>query len=160
MFSSEPSKGSGDVDNFHQTKFHHFGLLSTNAEASCQLLVNLGYEVLGPIEDPLQNVCAYWGSHSTLPCVEIISPTATPGPVSNLAKRIQQGVYHLCFEVSDAQTFIERIAGGNRVLQVSPPKRAVLFENRLISFYLVEGFGLVELLEQGAANQDGSAASR
>jgi len=128
-------------------KFHHFGLLSSNPQGSCQVLVNLGYDVSGPIEDPLQKVRAWWGSHSTLPCVEIISPTETTGAVSNLAKKIQQGVYHVCFEVSDAQAFIDQVGGSSRVLLVSPPKPAVLFQNRLISFYFVDSFGLVELLE-------------
>lgn len=129
-------------------RFHHFGLLSSNAEASCQLLVNLGYEVSGPIDDSLQNVRAFWGSHKTLPCVEILSPTDTPGPVTNLAKKIRQGVYHLCFEVPDSRAFIEQFGGDGRVLLVSPPKPAVLFQNRLISFYFVDNFGLVELLER------------
>jgi len=37
------------------------------------LLIDLGYDVSGPIDDPLQNVRAYWGSPSTLPCVAIIT---------------------------------------------------------------------------------------
>jgi hypothetical protein len=93
--------------------FHHFGMLSTNPEASRQMLEALGYQMQGPIEDPQQNVRAYLGTHPSNPTVEIISPTDTPGPVTTLARRIHQGVYH-----------------------------------RKISFYVVENFGLVELLER------------
>lgn len=114
------------------------------------MLVNLGYEVSGPVEDPLQNVRAYWGTHSTLPCVEILSPTETPGPVSTLAKKLQKGIYHLCYEVTDVAACLERFGAHGRVLEVSPPKPAVLFGNRLVSFHSVENFGLIELLEQDA----------
>ena len=128
--------------------FHHFGLLSSSPEASRQILIDLGYNVSGPIDDPLQNVRLYWGSHSTLPCVEIISPTDTPGPVSNLAKRLQQGIYHLCFEVTNVPSCLESFSAHSRVMLVSPPKPAVLFQNRQVSFHFVENFGLIELLEQ------------
>ena len=128
-------------------KFHHAGLLSSNPEASCQVLVDLGYDVSGPVDDPLQNVRLYWGSHPVLPCVEIISPTDTSGPVSNLAKRLQQGIYHLCFEVTDVPACLERFSAHSRVVLVSPPKPAVLFRNRRVSFHFVEDFGLIELLE-------------
>ena len=113
-----------------------------------QVLVNLGYEVSGPVDDPLQNVRLYWGSHLTLPSVEIISPTDTPGPVSSLAKRLQQGIYHLCFEVTDVPACLERFSVHSRVVLVSPAKPAVLFRKRQVSFYFVENFCLIELLEQ------------
>jgi methylmalonyl-CoA/ethylmalonyl-CoA epimerase len=128
--------------------FHHFGMLSTNPEASRQMLEALGYQMQGPIEDPLQNVRAYLGTHPSNPTVEIISPTDTPGPVTTLARRIHQGVYHLCFEVSDVAAFVEQFSVHGRVMEVSPPKPAILFGNRKISFYVVENFGLVELLER------------
>ena len=128
--------------------FHHFGLLSANPASSRELLVNLGYDVSGPLDDPLQNVRLHWATHPTLPAIEILSPTETPGPISNLAKRLQQGIYHLCFEVADVSACLEKFSAHGRVLLVSPPKPAVLFGNRLVSFHSVENFGLIELLEK------------
>lgn len=128
-------------------KFHHFGLLSSNPEASCKMLGDLGYNVSGPVEDPLQNVRAWLATHSTLPCVEVLCPTETPGPLSSLAKRLKQGVYHLCFEVTDVAACLERFSAHNQVVPVSESKPAILFQNRRISFYYVENFGLIELLE-------------
>ena len=127
--------------------FHHYGLLSTNPEASRRLLVALGYEVTGPLDDPLQNVRLYWGKHAAMPAIEIIAPTDKPGPVSSLVKRIQHGIYHLCFEVADVAECLEKLGQHGRVTTVSPPKPAVLFDNRMVSFYVVENFGLIELLE-------------
>jgi methylmalonyl-CoA/ethylmalonyl-CoA epimerase len=128
--------------------FHHFGLLSSNPEESRQVLIDLGYEVSEAVDDPLQQVRLHWARHGSLPCVEIISPTDAPGAVSNLVKRFQQGIYHLCFEVADIQACLERFSVHSRVMLVSPPKPAVLFRNRQVSFHFVENFGLVELLEQ------------
>lgn len=128
-------------------KFHHFGLISSDAVATCKILADLGYEVSGPVDDPLQNVRAFWAVHSALPCVEVLSPTDTPGPVSSLAKKIKQGVYHLCFEVDDVAACLAKLSTHNQVVQVSEAKKAILFQNRRISFYYVENFGLIELLE-------------
>ncbi len=130
--------------------FHHFGLLSSNAEASCKLLRGLGYEVSTPIDDPLQNVRAYWATHATLPSVEIISPTETPGPVSSLAKKLKQGIYHLCFEVANIAECVELLSAHSQVVQVSEAKLAILFQNRRVSFYYVENLGLIEILEMNS----------
>jgi len=128
--------------------FHHFGLLSSDPEASCRLLTSLGYSVSGLIDDPLQNVRLHWAAHPVLPNVEVISPTDITGPVTNLAKKFQHGIYHLCFEVTDIQSCLDQLSANARVLEVSPPKPAILFQNRRVSFYRVENLGLIELLEQ------------
>lgn len=126
--------------------FHHFGLISSTPEASRQTLIDLGYNMSEPVDDPLQSVRLYWGSHLSLPPIEIISPTDTPGPVSNLAKTVQQGIYHLCFEVTDVTACLAQFGAHSRVMMVSPPKPAVLFRNRQVSFHFVDNFGLIELL--------------
>jgi hypothetical protein len=36
---------------------------------------------------------------------------------------------------------------GHRTMVVSPPKPAVLFDYRPVSFYMVRGFGLIEIIE-------------
>jgi methylmalonyl-CoA/ethylmalonyl-CoA epimerase len=130
-------------------KFHHFGLLSSEPEASCRLLAGLGYSISEPIDDPLQSVRLHWATHPVMPNVEVISPADTTGPVTNLAKKFQQGIYHLCFEVTDIQTCVDQLSVNTRVLEVSPPKPAILFQNRRVSFYRVQNLGLIELLEQG-----------
>lgn len=127
--------------------FHHFGLLSTDAAASGRMLTGLGYDVSGPIEDTLQNVRAYFATHATLPSIEIISPTETPGPLTGLALRLKHGIYHLCFEVGNLPECIARLNSLGHVVQVSEAKPAVLFQNRLVAFYHVENLGLIEILE-------------
>ena len=128
-------------------KFHHFGLVTADPAATRKILAAMGYDVGAPVHDPLQNVMLYWGTHPTFPAVELISPADTPGAVSELLKKGKQGVYHLCFEVDNLESELAGLSAHGRVLPVSPPKPAVLFNQRRVSFHFVENFGLIELLE-------------
>ena len=76
--------------------------------------------------------------------IELIAGT----PVKTLLKR-GVGYYHLCFEVQDIASEIERLVGQNAVL-LSPPQPAALFEGRKVAF-LQASYGIVELL---SANKD------
>jgi hypothetical protein len=129
--------------------FHHFGLLSAQPEATRVFLVEMGYTVMDPVIDPLQNVRLHWASHPAFPAIEIISPTDTPGAVSKLLKSIKHGVYHLCFEVTDPAATLARLGVNRRVVLVSDSKPAPLFKGRHVSFHFIENFGLIELLEPG-----------
>ena len=52
--------------------------------------------------------------------------------------------YHICFEVDDINFEIERLLNENAFL-ISPPKPAILFNNRLVAFLNVS-YGMIELL--------------
>ncbi|SHN33193.1 VOC family protein [Mucilaginibacter sp. OK098] len=52
--------------------------------------------------------------------------------------------YHICFEVDDINTEIERLVNENAFV-ISPPKPALLFQNRLVAFLNVS-YGMIELL--------------
>jgi methylmalonyl-CoA/ethylmalonyl-CoA epimerase len=52
--------------------------------------------------------------------------------------------YHLCFEVDDINLEIERLVNENAWL-ISPPKPAILFNNREVAFLNVS-YGIIELL--------------
>jgi len=52
--------------------------------------------------------------------------------------------YHLCFEVDNINSEIERLVNEGALL-ISPPKPAVLFNNRLVAFLNVS-YGIIELL--------------
>lgn len=73
--------------------------------------------------------------------IELIAGT----PVTDLLKK---GIsyYHLCFKVGNIHAEIERLKNNGAVL-VSPPKPAILFENKLIAFMYAHS-GLIELLEE------------
>jgi len=52
--------------------------------------------------------------------------------------------YHICFEVDDILTEIDRLVAEGALL-IASPKPAVLFGNRLVAFLNVS-YGLIELL--------------
>jgi methylmalonyl-CoA/ethylmalonyl-CoA epimerase len=52
--------------------------------------------------------------------------------------------YHLCYEVNDINSEIEKLLNNGAYL-ISPPKPAILFNNRSVAFLQVS-YGLIELL--------------
>jgi len=129
--------------------FHHFGLAVRRPETAHLYLSLLGYSLGPAVFDPLQNVQLQMCRHPAHPAVEIISPGETPGPIDKLIERHTNGiVYHLCYETTDLNSALKAFEdAGLRVICVSEPKPALLFNNRLVSFYNVTGMGLIEILE-------------
>jgi methylmalonyl-CoA/ethylmalonyl-CoA epimerase len=134
-------------DNFGLT-FHHLGLAVKQPEDALRLLTGLGYEISSTVRDPLQNVNLALCTRRGMPAIEIIYPTETSGPLAHILKSNASLIYHICYESENVEQSLRAMeSGGNRVLPISPPKPAVLFGGRHVSFYLVSGFGMIEILE-------------
>lgn len=128
--------------------FHHVGLAVRSPEAALRFLSMLGYTLGPPVRDVLQNVHLTMCRHPSLPAVEIVAPTEAIGPLAGILARADEMAYHLCYETPDIRQVVQAWrADGVRVTTASMPKPAILFDNRLVAFYHVEGFGLVELLQ-------------
>jgi methylmalonyl-CoA/ethylmalonyl-CoA epimerase len=136
------------MNAFHLT-FHHLGLAVRKPEPATRFLQGLGYTIGPVVYDPEQNVNLLMCTHPTQPAVEIVSPAEGKGPVDIYVKRQASGiVYHGCYVTDDlAQTLASFKASGIRALCVAPPKPAVLFGGRPVSFYDVLGMGLIEIIE-------------
>jgi hypothetical protein len=130
--------------------FHHFGLAVRQPEPARKFLAALGYRLGESVLDPAQNVHWQLATHTRQPAVEIIWPGGAVGPLSQLAQRHRSGIiYHPCYHTDDlpaARAAWE--AAGLSPVCVSPPQPALLFGGRHVSFYNVEGVGLVEILEE------------
>lgn len=128
--------------------FHHIGLAAADPAAAVEALTALGY-VAGPeVHDPLQNVRLVMCTHATAPDTEVIAPTDTPGPLDNILSNARTAMYHTCYSTSDLDGVLEAFeAKGLRVVPVSEPTPAILFENHPVSFYMIREFGLIEILE-------------
>lgn len=113
------------------------------------MLAGLGYAIGETIFDPLQNVNLILCTANDQPSVEIIFPAKDPGAVDGLLAQHPKGlVYHLCFTTGDLEKSLAAIEAANlHAFCVAPPKPAVVFQMRSVSFYLVNGFGLVEILQ-------------
>jgi methylmalonyl-CoA/ethylmalonyl-CoA epimerase len=84
-----------------------------------------------------------------MPAVEIIYPGNGPGPIDKYVTRFASGlIYHACYEAADRLQSLAAIEAAKlRPICVLPPRPAVLFGGRAVSFYAVVGIGLIEILE-------------
>ena len=128
--------------------FHHFGLAVRQVDRALNFLTGLGYQIGRPVRDDSQNVNLIFCTSATMPAVEIIWPTETAGPVSEILKFSDELIYHSCFESSNLQKTLAAIREEHHnIFCISPPQPAPLFDGRKVSFYYIRGFGLVEILE-------------
>lgn len=129
--------------------FHHLGLAVRDVPAALRVLQGLGYECGEEVHDALQGVRLVWCQHDTMPAVELVAPTDTPGPVDNILEHSSESIYHTCYQSASIEQSISTIKDdGIRVLPVASPKPAVLFGGRRVGFYQLKGFGLIEIVEE------------
>jgi len=113
-----------------------------------KVLHGLGYASGEQTHDLLQNVRLIWCTHTDMPAVELVSPATTPGPLDNYLASSTELIYHLCYSAARINDSIDAIkADGIRVLIVAPPKPVVLFNDAMVGFFLLKGFGLIEILQ-------------
>jgi len=140
------------LDNVYGLKFHHLGLAVREPSAAVQFLAGLGYVAAETVEDPLQNVNLIMCRHDVMPDVEIIYPAGGPAPIDRFLKEQTHGlVYHMCYETDDLEATLAQVQARDafRLISVSPAKPAILFGGRNVSFYIVVGVGLIEIMESG-----------
>lgn len=130
-------------------RFHHFGLAARDAERASMFVRLSGYEIGDGVVDPLQRVVLRWCTKPDAPSIEIVSPGDAEGPLSAVLADSPASFYHLCYEIdcSASEALAAMRVGGLRVVTVVSPTPAILFGGRNVSFHIVQGFGLVELLE-------------
>lgn len=134
--------------NHYGLEFHHLGLAVAHPDMALRFIAGLGY-TLGPqIYDPLQKVNLIMCHSPGRPAIEIISSSGEPGPLDGILKNRTELLYHLGFMARDLEASLQAIKeDGNQLLCVSPPKAAVLFASKPVSFYYVSGFGLMEIIQ-------------
>lgn len=128
-------------------RFHHFGLAVSNPDQAFLMLYTMGYAAGMQVFDPLQRVNLAMRHHPAMPDVEVIWPGDEPSPIDKMVKRTGSMIYHMCYQCPDPGAVVAALEeAGLDTLEVSPPTPAVLFEGKEVSFYTVDGFGLIELL--------------
>lgn len=129
-------------------EFHHFGLAVRQPEDAFKLLTRLGYNIGSIVFDPLQRVKLSMCRHPQMPDVEVVCPHDAASPIDRVLRRNGPSFYHVCYmtpQIDAALAAIER--EGFNIIVISEPKPAVLFDGRKVAFLSVDGFGLIELLE-------------
>ena len=129
-------------------KFHHYGLAVKTFKEAISFHKNLGYTFTGEIYDELQNVMLMLCTSKEFPSVELVKPVNGDNPIKNYLEKNNEIIYHICFEINTNKLSISDFFSNNRFICVSEPKPAILFNNRLVSFYYLNNVGLVEILEK------------
>ena len=126
--------------------FHHFGLAVKEFERPIRFYNTIGYNCSAPIRDDLRGVELVMCTSEHLPNIELIRPIDDQSPIKNYLKNSNEVIYHTCFEVESVEKTLEIIKNKSRVILVSKPTPAVLFDNRCVSFYYIQNVGLFEFL--------------
>jgi hypothetical protein len=132
-------------------EFHHLGLAVESAEPAKTFLQAIGYDIGDTVRDSLQNVDLILCRHVYMPSVEIISRVGESGPLDQMLAKHRSGlIYHQCYMTRDLLGTLDVMETdlGLRVVCLSEAKPAVLFDGRMVSFYQIDGVGMIELLER------------
>lgn len=123
-------------------KQHHLGIACENIEKTLQSIERLHnvVEKSALVFDDKQQADVQLVTLADGTKLELISGKVVSGL---LAKKIS--LYHVCYEVDDMKTELER-AKANGASIISMPKPSALFNERRVAF-LMFPYGLVEFLE-------------
>ena len=84
-------------------RFHHLGLAVRSTARISRFLRAQGYQIGELIHDPLQNVQLAMCRSEAAPDIELITPAEGPSPIDAVLKRVDTGIYHLCYEVESQE---------------------------------------------------------
>lgn len=128
--------------------FHHLGFLTADVGRTVGALAAFGYKVTPEVTDVLQKADLCMAIRAGFPDIEIIKPHDDNEGLRRLLGRMGDHMYHICCETTDLRGDLRRIADKEIIIhELSAPKPAMLFKQRHVSFYLIEGLGVVEFLE-------------
>jgi len=109
-----------------------------NANKTVKFLEGMEYHIGETTYDELQKVNIIYCQHPLMPSIEIIFKAEEEGPIQNLLKYSKENIYHICYKSVNPDESILLIKNdGFRVITVSKPKTAVLFNHKKVSFYYV-----------------------
>jgi methylmalonyl-CoA/ethylmalonyl-CoA epimerase len=136
--------------NKYELTLHHLGLAVREPEKAKAFLLGLGYEAVQSWFDPRQGVNLALCRAEGAPDVEVISPAgAQPGPLEPILRRAGEGIYHCCYVTPNRERSLALMRqDGIKLVPLSPPKPATVPSGYNASFHLVDGFGMIELLER------------
>lgn len=128
-------------------RFHHFGLAVKQFSEALIFFKNLLYDFTEPVIDSLQNVELVLCTSVKYPTVELVKPINDKSPIINYLNKSNEMIYHICYEVDNIE-MVKELFSNSRAICVSKPQPAILFDNRLVSFYYINNVGLIEVLQK------------
>ena len=127
-------------------KFHHIGIATDNIKNTVQFYLDADYSVSDTIYDPIQCVFIAFLEKTGMPRLELVEPNQVyHSPVSKIIKKSGVSPYHICYEVDNMESALNKLKK-KRYLPLSRPVKAIAMDNRSICFLYNKEIGLIELL--------------
>ena len=120
-------------------KFHHLGIATENLEETLEWMKNT-FEI-----KHMSDIVFDKNQNANLVLIEtkdMVFELISGDIVKNLIDK-NITYYHICYEVENIEITVEKLKG----ILISPPKNAVLFNNKKVCFVMTN-IGLIELLEK------------
>lgn len=129
-------------------RIHHVAYVTANLEKkSAELADLLKLRPTGtPVVDPVQGVRILFMEASDGGLVEILEPHGGASPVLRHLQR-GGGLYHVCFEVDDLDSTLQRFRDGVGAVVVCEPVPAPAIDGRRVAFVVTEDRDLIEFVE-------------
>lgn len=128
-------------------KVHHFGYITEDCQGGIQTFSLLGFEVEGDVVfDRERNILIQFLKNECIR-IELVEPADEDSPFYPLLRKYKNSFYHVCYEVEDIQTEMNRLRGCGFV-QTTKIIPAPAIGGRKVVFLLNPRIGLIELLEK------------
>lgn len=124
-------------------QLHHIGFITNDIEKWEKGL--LFEEKIGDVFDPIQKarLCLYLNFSNSY--IELIQPISEEAFTWNSWIRNGNHFNHLCYQVKNAK-ILESVVQQYRLIEVLKPVPALLFENKLVTFFYTRNRQIVEFL--------------
>jgi catechol 2,3-dioxygenase-like lactoylglutathione lyase family enzyme len=138
------------MTNFLNLKFHHVGIAVKDFKKSLEFYKLLKYKWFKSkiFRDKKQKVDLILLKHDNFSNIELVKPYDDSSPILNYIKDNDNRIYHFCYEVDNFKKVEEKLKKKFRIINVVKPTPAILFNNRLVSFYYIQKVGLIEFLKK------------
>lgn len=129
-----------------QWKVHHIAYLVKKIKRSIEHLEILGWKVASEcFHDEIRKVDILF-LEKEQHRIELVSPYSEESVVAHLMKTFRNAPYHICYEVPNLELAYQRLEEKG-FLRIDEPKEAIAFSGRRVGFWMSNGIGMVELLE-------------
>ncbi len=135
-------------DTIPTMKLHHVGVVVNDVHKSIEEFIRrYGAEVASEIlDDQLQQATVVLLSVGSTSYIELVAPYGASSPLHRAVKR-KTPIHHICFEVPNVVEAMSALRA-DKMVTVSDPKPAVLFDGRVVAWMWDSSNLLVELLEE------------
>ncbi len=138
------------MTDYLDLKFHHIGIAVKDFKKSLEFYKMLKYKWFKSkiFRDKKQKVDLILLKHDHFSNIELVKPYGSSSPILNYIKDVDNRIYHFCYEVNSFEKTEKKLKKKFRIFNVVKPTPAILFNNRLVSFYYIDKVGLIELIKK------------